>query len=75
MASPIRRNRDAQAFLRRRRHHVKSALQQMRSVRCGRLVQQVEEQALRPGKRLEMKCIHCKVLNYLVGDATAPTHT
>jgi phage FluMu protein Com len=74
MASPIRRNRDAQAFLRRRRHHAKSALQQMRSVRCGRLVQKVE-QALRPGKRLEIKCIHCKVLTYLVGDATASTHT
>jgi phage FluMu protein Com len=42
--------------------------QEMRCVRCGRLLQKVEEYALRPGKRLEIKCIHCKVVNYLVGD-------
>lgn len=39
----------------------------MRCVRCGRLLQRVEENALRPGKRLEIKCGHCKVVNYLVG--------
>jgi phage FluMu protein Com len=40
---------------------------EMRCVRCGRLLQKVEENALRPGKRLEIKCSHCKVINYLVG--------
>jgi phage FluMu protein Com len=39
----------------------------MRCVRCGRLLQKIEEHALRPGKRLEIKCGHCKVINYLVG--------
>jgi phage FluMu protein Com len=46
--------------------------QEMRCVRCHRLLQKVEEQALRPGKRLEIKCAHCKVVNYLVGEATVP---
>ncbi len=40
---------------------------EMRCVRCRRLLQKVEEHALRPGMRLEIKCAHCKVLNYLVG--------
>lgn len=40
---------------------------EMRCVRCRRLLQKVEEHALRPGRRLEIKCSHCKVLNYLVG--------
>jgi phage FluMu protein Com len=40
---------------------------EMRCVRCGRLLQKVEENALRPGKHLEIKCGHCKVMNYLVG--------
>jgi phage FluMu protein Com len=40
---------------------------EMRCVRCGRLLQKVEENALRPGKRLEIKCGHCTVINYLVG--------
>jgi phage FluMu protein Com len=39
----------------------------MRCVRCRRLLQKVEENALRPGKRLEIKCGHCKVMNYLTG--------
>jgi len=43
--------------------------QEMRCVRCHRLLQKIEERALRPGKRLEIKCIHCKVVNYLVGQA------
>lgn len=49
--------------------------QEMRCVRCGRLLQKVEENALRPGKQLEIKCGHCKVMNYLVGvetDSTVP---
>jgi phage FluMu protein Com len=41
---------------------------EMRCVRCSRLLQKVEEQALRPGRRLEIKCSHCKVMNYLVGE-------
>jgi phage FluMu protein Com len=41
----------------------------MRCVRCGRLLQKMEEQALRPGKRIEIKCSHCKVMNYSVGTA------
>jgi phage FluMu protein Com len=46
--------------------------QEMRCVRCSRLLQKVEEHALRPGRRLEIKCTHCKVINYLVGeDSTA----
>lgn len=48
--------------------------QEMRCVRCGRLLQKVEENALRPGKQLEIKCSHCKVMNYLVGvdDSAVP---
>ena len=40
---------------------------EMRCLRCGRLLQKVEDNALRPGKRLEIKCRHCTVINYLVG--------
>ena len=40
---------------------------EMRCVRCHRLLQKIEESALRPGKRLEIKCSHCKVMNYSVG--------
>jgi phage FluMu protein Com len=40
---------------------------EMRCDRCGRLLQKIEEAALRPGKRIEIKCSHCKVMNYLVG--------
>lgn len=43
--------------------------QEMRCVRCHRLLQKVEESALRPGKHLEIKCVHCKIVNYLVGQA------
>ena len=48
--------------------------QEMRCVRCARLLQKVEENALRPGKQLEIKCGHCKVMNYLVGadDSAVP---
>ena len=42
--------------------------QEMRCLRCRRLLQKIEEHALRPGMRLEIKCAHCKVLNYLVGE-------
>jgi phage FluMu protein Com len=42
--------------------------QEMRCSRCSRLLQKVEENALRPGRRLEIKCSHCKVMNYLVGE-------
>jgi phage FluMu protein Com len=46
---------------------------EMRCVRCGRLLQKIEQHALRPGKRLEIKCGHCKALNDLVGtDGTPP---
>ena len=40
---------------------------EMRCVRCRRLLQKIERQALRPGKRLEIKCGHCKAMNDLVG--------
>ena len=40
---------------------------EMRCLRCRRLLQKIEESALRPGKRLEIKCSHCKVMNYSVG--------
>jgi phage FluMu protein Com len=39
----------------------------MRCTRCRRLLQKIEEAALRPGKRIEIKCSHCKVINYSVG--------
>ena len=42
--------------------------QEMRCVRCARLLQKVEEHALRPGRRLEIKCAHCKLINDLVGE-------
>jgi phage FluMu protein Com len=42
---------------------------EMRCARCGRLLQKIEEHALRPGKRVEIKCTHCKVVNYSVGAA------
>ena len=40
---------------------------EMRCVRCARLLQKIEQDALRPGKRLEIKCAHCKIINYSVG--------
>jgi phage FluMu protein Com len=40
---------------------------EMRCTRCGRLLQKIEEGALRPGKRLQIKCTHCKVMNYRIG--------
>jgi phage FluMu protein Com len=40
---------------------------EMRCVRCGRLLQKIEENALRPGKRIQIKCTHCKVMNYRIG--------
>jgi phage FluMu protein Com len=40
---------------------------EMRCDRCRRLLQKIEEDALRPGKRIEIKCSHCKVVNYSVG--------
>jgi phage FluMu protein Com len=42
---------------------------EMRCVRCQRLLQKIEQSALRPGKRLEIKCSHCKVMNYSVGES------
>jgi phage FluMu protein Com len=44
--------------------------QEMRCVRCQHLLQKVELEALRPGKRLEIKCVRCKMFNYLVGPGT-----
>ena len=43
---------------------------EMRCVRCQHLLQKVELEALRPGKRLEIKCVRCKMFNYLVGALT-----
>ena len=40
---------------------------EMRCNHCGRLLQKIEEDALRPGKRLEIKCTHCKTINYSTG--------
>ena len=34
---------------------------------CGRLLEKIEQYALRPGKRIEIKCGRCKVVNDLVG--------
>ena len=34
---------------------------------CGRLLQKIEEHAIRPGKRIEIKCGRCKVVNDFVG--------
>jgi phage FluMu protein Com len=42
---------------------------EMRCVRCRRLLQKIEEHALRPGMRIEIKCTHCKVMNYSIGKA------
>ena len=49
------------------RHVDKIRWLEMRCVRCRRLLQKVEQDALRPGKRLEIKCGHCKAMNDLVG--------
>jgi phage FluMu protein Com len=46
--------------------------QEMRCVRCARLLQRIEEEALRPGRRLEIKCTHCKLINYKVGEELQP---
>ena len=40
---------------------------EMRCDHCGRLLQKIEQDALRPGKRLEIKCTHCKTMNYWTG--------
>ena len=40
---------------------------EMRCIRCQRLLQKIEEHALRPGRRIEIKCGHCKVMNYSIG--------
>jgi phage FluMu protein Com len=42
---------------------------EMRCTRCRRLLQKIEEDALRPGKRIEIKCSHCKLINYSIGAA------
>jgi phage FluMu protein Com len=39
---------------------------------CGRLLQKMEQHALRPGTRIEIKCGHCKVVNDLVGTDVKP---
>ena len=48
-------------------HAAKIRWLEMRCVRCRRLLQKIEQHALRPGKRLEIKCGHCKAMNDLVG--------
>jgi phage FluMu protein Com len=40
---------------------------EVRCAGCGRLLQKMEHQALRPGKHIQIKCGHCKVVNDLVG--------
>lgn len=40
---------------------------EVRCAGCGRLLQKMEPHALRPGKHIEIKCGHCKVVNDLVG--------
>lgn len=39
----------------------------VRCAGCRRLLQKMEERALRPGKRIQIKCSHCKVMNYSIG--------
>jgi phage FluMu protein Com len=34
---------------------------------CGRLLEKIEQHALRAGKHIEIKCGRCKVVNDLVG--------
>ena len=34
---------------------------------CGRLLEKIEQHALRPGKHIEIKCGRCKAVNDLVG--------
>ena len=34
---------------------------------CGRLLEKIEQYALRPGKHIEIKCGRCKVVTALVG--------
>jgi phage FluMu protein Com len=46
---------------------VTTAWVEVRCAGCGRLLQKMEPQALRPGKHIEIKCTHCKVVNDLVG--------
>jgi phage FluMu protein Com len=48
-------------------HVTKIRWVEMRCARCRRLLQKIEQHALRPGKRLEIKCGHCKAMNDLVG--------
>jgi phage FluMu protein Com len=40
---------------------------EVRCAVCGRLLQKIEQHALRPGKRLEIKCSHCKAVTDLIG--------
>jgi len=40
---------------------------EVRCTGCGRLLQRMEPQALRPGKHIEIKCSRCHVVNDLVG--------
>jgi hypothetical protein len=42
--------------------------QEMRCIRVWRLLQRIEEHAPRPRGRIEIKCVHCKVVSYRVGD-------
>ena len=40
---------------------------EVRCAGCGRLLQKMEQHALRPGKHIQIKCGHCKTVNDLVG--------
>jgi phage FluMu protein Com len=48
-------------------HCVNISWIEVRCAGCGRLLQKMEPYALKPGKHIEIKCAHCKVLNDLVG--------
>ena len=50
-----------------RNHRIETQMIEMRCRGCGRLLQKIEQHALRPGKRIEIKCGRCKVVNDLVG--------
>lgn len=41
--------------------------EEIRCCACGRLLQKIERQALRPGKHIEIKCSRCKAINRMVG--------
>ncbi len=50
----------------------KADLKEVRCHKCKKLLCKVEQEALRPGKLVEIKCHGCNVMNYSIGaDETA----